>query len=575
MATVEEALALAVGHHASGRLEEAEILYGRILDAVPGQPHALHYLGVLNAQRGRTGRAIALIARAIAVDGAVADAHANLANALRAAGRPLEAAAALRRAARLAAVDAGRWGELGLALRAVGDVAGARAALETACRLDPADARTWHALGLTAAAPGDRPAALAAHARAAALQPGLLSSRLAAAALWGELGHPDAAERAYAALIADAPDCAAAHYNRAALFQERGLAAPATAGYRTALALEPGDAEAWYALATLDKEAERVGRAVVGCRRALVLRPDFEAARLDLRLLASQQVPAWHFTMLADGARNEAYRRAIEKAVTPGCRVLEIGTGAGLLALIAARAGAGEVHTCELSGVLAAVARGVVADNGYADRVTVHHKRSSELRLGVDLPGRADVLVSEILDAGLLGEGHAPSVRHAMAELVKPGARVIPAAATIRAVPIEAAALAATHPIREVCGFDLSRLEEHRNLAYSALSLNDLPHRRLAEPVAAARLDLADPPRPGPVARFAFAATATGTVHAVAFWYDLHVDEEITVSTGPEGECRHWLQAVQFLERPVAAAAGQVLPAELRYVAGRLAVSLG
>lgn len=572
MATVEEALLLAVDHHTAGRLVEAETLYGRILDAVPGQPDALHFLGVLAAQCGQPSRAVALIRRAVAVNGAIADFYANLAKALLAAGRKAEAVTVLRRATLLAPQDAQRWNELGKARRNLGDNAGARRAFEAALRIDPVDAQVLHMLALACEALGDLRSASDWHARAAAVSPSLRSSRLAEAALRARLGQMEAAERILAALIAEMPDFAAAHHNRAALRQERGRDAEAKAGFRTVLALDPGDAEAWHALATLDREAMRLSAAIAGYHRALVVRPDFEEARLDLRFLLSQEVPAWHFTMLADSARNEAYRRAIEKAVTPGCRVLEIGTGAGLLALIAARAGALEVHTCEVSAPLAAVARGVVADNGNADRITVHHKRSSELRIGVDLPERADVLVSEILDSGLLGEGHAPSVRHAMAELVKPGARVIPAAATLWAVPIEAPAMAVTHPIRTVCGFDLSRLEQYRNPAYRALSLNDLPHRRLADPVMAARFDLACPPLPGPVGHFAFTVGVAGIVHAVAFWYDLHVDDEITVSTGPEGECRHWLQAVQFLDRPVEVTAGDVLPAQMRYVAGRLMV---
>ncbi|MBP2310960.1 50S ribosomal protein L11 methyltransferase [Azospirillum soli] len=573
MATVEEALLLAVDHHTAGRLAEAETLYGRILDAVPDQPDTLHFLGVLSAQCGYPNRAIALIRHAIAVNGTVPDYHTNLANALRAAGRLTEVPAVLRRAALLAPPEARRWSHLGMAHRQNGDAAATRRAFETALLLAPTDAQVLHTLALTCEALGDPRAALAAHSRAAAISPSLLSSRLAAATLHARFGD-GAADRILSALIADAPDLAAAHHNRAALLQEQGRMAEAAAGFRTALTLEPADADAWYALATLDKEAQRLGPAVARYRRALAVRPDFEEAHLDLRFLQSREIPSWHFTMLADSARNEAYRRAIEKAVTPGCRVLEIGTGAGLLALIAARAGAGEVHTCELSAPLAAVARGVVADNGYANRVTVHHKRSNELRVGADLPDRADILVSEILDSGLLGEGHAPSVRHAVAELLKPGATVIPAAATLWAVPIEAPSLAATHPIRSVCGFDLSRLEAYRNPAYSALSLTDLPHRRLAEPAMVARFDLANPPLPGPVGDCTFAIAAPGTVHAVAFWYDLHLDAEITVSTGPKGECRHWLQAVQFLDRTVDVTPGDTLPARMRYVAGRLVVSI-
>ena len=57
-------------------------------------------------------------------------------------------------------------------------------------------------------------------------------------------------------------------------------------------------------------------------------------------------LPAWHFDMLADSARNGAYRRAIEAAVAAARQrlgrgeeltVVDVGAGSGLLALMAAR----------------------------------------------------------------------------------------------------------------------------------------------------------------------------------------------------------------------------------------------
>jgi hypothetical protein len=48
-------------------------------------------------------------------------------------------------------------------------------------------------------------------------------------------------------------------------------------------------------------------------------------------------------------------------------------------------------------------------------------------------------------------------------------------------------------------------------------------------------------------------AVADGTVHAVAFWVDLHLDDAITLSTAPGGDSTHWRQAIAFLDqdRPV------------------------
>ena len=44
---LEEAIALGVQRHRSGQLSEAEQIYRKILQAVPEQPDALHFLGLL------------------------------------------------------------------------------------------------------------------------------------------------------------------------------------------------------------------------------------------------------------------------------------------------------------------------------------------------------------------------------------------------------------------------------------------------------------------------------------------------------------------------------------------------
>jgi type II protein arginine methyltransferase len=67
--------------------------------------------------------------------------------------------------------------------------------------------------------------------------------------------------------------------------------------------------------------------------------------------------------MLADGVRNSMYRAAIERAVyaRPGCSVIDIGAGSGLLGVIASRAGAARVDCVEMNVPLAAAARQCLA----------------------------------------------------------------------------------------------------------------------------------------------------------------------------------------------------------------------
>jgi type II protein arginine methyltransferase len=58
-------------------------------------------------------------------------------------------------------------------------------------------------------------------------------------------------------------------------------------------------------------------------------------ARINLDSALTNAVPTWHFSMMNDAPRNAAYDEAIRRVV-PGRSVLDIGTGAGLLAMMAA-----------------------------------------------------------------------------------------------------------------------------------------------------------------------------------------------------------------------------------------------
>jgi predicted O-linked N-acetylglucosamine transferase (SPINDLY family) len=93
-----EGLQQAIALHKAGRLEEAEARYRAILAQAPKSFDALHYLGVLAAQRGRVSEGADLIGKAIELNPRVPDAQANLANLYNQLGRAADALAACDRA---------------------------------------------------------------------------------------------------------------------------------------------------------------------------------------------------------------------------------------------------------------------------------------------------------------------------------------------------------------------------------------------------------------------------------------------------------------------------------------------
>src|SRR5690349_15960864 len=72
--------------------------------------------------------------------------------------------------------------------------------------------------------------------------------------------------------------------------------------------------------------------------------------------------------MIADTGRTAAYARALRSRIDSSSVVLDIGTGAGILALLACRAGARRVYAVEPSDAIQ-VAREAAAANGFADRI--------------------------------------------------------------------------------------------------------------------------------------------------------------------------------------------------------------
>ncbi|MDO9412403.1 MAG: 50S ribosomal protein L11 methyltransferase [Pseudolabrys sp.] len=191
------------------------------------------------------------------------------------------------------------------------------------------------------------------------------------------------------------------------------------------------------------------------CYRVITEAPDDVEVRAIAKSLLSETVPQWHATIILDRARNEAYDAALQEAIKPGMRVLEVGAGTGILAMMAARAGAIEVIACESNPLIAERARAIVEANGYADRVKIIGKHSTELRIGEDLSEPADVFVSEIISDSLIGEGMLPVTEDVMPRLLKPGAAIIPYRGAVR-VALANYGGASTLRMGTVDGFDLS-----------------------------------------------------------------------------------------------------------------------
>ena len=266
-----------------------------------------------------------------------------------------------------------------------------------------------------------------------------------------------------------------------------------------------------------------------------------------------------HREYLSDAARLNAFVRAIAATVRPGDVVIDLGSGTGILALLACRAGAARVHAIEADGMIE-VARAIARDNGCEDRITFHSGHSSE----VQLPEPADVLVCDLVGGMGFEAGIFESYGH-VRRWLKPEARVVPRAIEMLAAPIEHAAMydQASFWRDAVAGFDMSaalRWSLHtgypRHLEIDAM-LSAAPISATFEPLThtSATLQLA-----GTVA-----ATKDGQIHGLGVWCRAHLAPGVTMTNAP-GDPHRIMRRNSFLplEQPAAVAAGEPIGIDIR-----------
>ncbi|MFC0861734.1 50S ribosomal protein L11 methyltransferase [Sphaerimonospora cavernae] len=288
--------------------------------------------------------------------------------------------------------------------------------------------------------------------------------------------------------------------------------------------------------------------------------------------LARGLVPRWHFAMLNDIERNEALATAVERQVKPGDYVLDIGAGTGLLAMLAAKAGAAKVITCEANPLLAEIASQVVASHGLSDTITVIPKMSSQLEVGQELNRPVDVIISEIVDCGLIGEGILPTMRHAREHLLAPGGRLMPPSARIYGSLLQSNVIAGLNRVSNAVGFDIGPINLVATAGHHPVRLHTWPHAMLSETVELVSFDFVDGPLDDGSANVALPVTADGTAHAIVAWFEMDLGAGVMLRNSPDNVSSHWMQALIPFDVPVVVNAGEVFECDLQWQGGRLSI---
>lgn len=260
-------------------------------------------------------------------------------------------------------------------------------------------------------------------------------------------------------------------------------------------------------------------------------------------------LPDYHFSMLNDKARNDAYAAGLAAAIARFQRqhgrsphVLDIGAGSGLLSMCAVHAGAARVTACERHAALAAAAEADIAANGLGDKIRVvpvdsRHPVLAEL-------GPYDIIVSEVFGSDPLSEGVLATLEHAHRCLLAPHGMCVPAAVTIHA-----ALLCTNVDSLDTLPSAYQSLEPVR----VSCKMLDVPGARLvSDPVVQFRmpLDCAESLKlHGEMCATTHVHSMDECVDALLYWFSVNLDGTAkSVSTGPADDtCMHWQQTIYRL----------------------------
>jgi protein arginine N-methyltransferase 1 len=248
--------------------------------------------------------------------------------------------------------------------------------------------------------------------------------------------------------------------------------------------------------------------------------------------------------MLADKPRMEFYRAAIQRHIQPGDRVIDLGTGTGILAALASRRGAAKVHAIDHSSILTA-ARTLAAANRI-ERVDFIATHSTEFSLAE----RVDVIVHEQMGDCLFDEAMVANVCDLRDRLLKPDGLILPSRFEFFCEPVKVRDHRHVPFIweLEVHGYDYAVLERQRpqDPTYYQVRSTDLAliEHCLTEPAPALTLDLHTVNEAALPAEITFTRTIihAGRLDGYAIYFRARVDDDLVLSSAPldPGRAPHW-----------------------------------
>ncbi len=250
--------------------------------------------------------------------------------------------------------------------------------------------------------------------------------------------------------------------------------------------------------------------------------------------------------MITCEPRMSAYAEALRQAITPGCRVIDIGAGSGIFTLLACQYGAGSVVAIEPHDAVELLRTSAQA-NGFADRLEIFQGISTDYS-----GAKADVIISDLRSCLPLFEQHIPSIIDARERLLKSGGRLIPARDRLFA------ALVHDPEFYRPCiepwlsnAFDLDLSSGHCFAVNQWRKANFTPLDLMSSSRPLIEIDYSTIRDPNMAIDFTLATESPGDAHGMLVWFDAELTAGIGFSNAPGEPEQVYGQTFFPFERPI------------------------
>lgn len=270
------------------------------------------------------------------------------------------------------------------------------------------------------------------------------------------------------------------------------------------------------------------------------------------------QDPGEQAWMVLDEERVGAYARAIRATVREGDVVLDAGSGTGVLALLAAQAGARRVYAVERTAMIAHI-KEHARQNGFGDVIVPVRADLEELDASL-IPEPPTVVISETL-GNFAPEEDTHQLMSALAQRWGPALKYIPGHYRITLAPASLPRLTSElQHLDDVSGLRLTALR--RSLEHRVINTT-LAHEELLGPVVVTEPCPVTDPFPS-VLTALLHVTEPSRLDGIAVGFEAELAEGITLSTGPGHARTCWRHVVFPVVPALECRPGEPIHVEIR-----------